>query len=279
MTSDSVVLDEQEDTRAEQLGDALKLLNEPVDDAEERLADAGDFVAVYHLLADWYDEPDLSQVRDAAVADSPLGEVAHWSRMRGDGSTDPPRNFSTHALNCMTCAYLDGILGISTWLNSSGCADCFRTAAGHRFGPSFEWDTDGPEVLDWFNPDARCIEPWQGPHTQVVPAGTLGAHQISDGHYICWTAALADGTHAMLTRTIYLATEDGRTFVGSDDYLLVVGDLDSPEDTKTASATVYREIESTNPAAEDLAAVAAELVPQLGEFAGTLPTAAPFLWE
>lgn len=256
-------------------------------DLERELGDAGDFVAQYGTLHDAFPDPDVLAHYHGQVPDQDhrAGDfVAHWSAARGEPHDRPADAYETHLPDCQACTYLEGVHGIRELLIRDGCGTCGRDHQFHDFGPQYDFHGEAPnwvKVLDWFNPHFWCHEPWQRAEPKAGLFHDLFPHQAGDGYVAIWSAPLADGSYAAITRAFYFA-EDG----GDDDRrvmlehaYLVCADPSKPWDTPTLEYNFSEEIDDEDDGAYDLK-VMAEVCddPARDEWATNMPDLPGFDW-
>lgn len=247
---------------------AIDELRQPNPDEEDRLTDAGVFVARFGPLGELFEEPGLSQLQfDAHQEDHTAWNlIGHWSVERNDGGTIP-EGFDAHQDDCHVCDYLEGVLGIVDIFQHEMCETCGLDLEFHDVAPDHNGD-----------PVAHCRSVWERREPLAAPAGDAAEYQIGDAFGARWTAPLTDGTFALVSRTYYLGQYEegqvhiqgvnpGEVFVERQDEYLVCTDLDDPGGTEINAEYRYEIVESDDPADEDPEALALEsFEPEPGEW-------------
>lgn len=186
---------------------------------------AGDFVAQYGILLDWFDGDELDAIRGSAwpARHSAAAMLAHWSAesdwvAAGDDRVDTEHAnaiFQGHVETCNVCAYLEAVHNLAAWLNedAKGCGRCGRGVSGHEFGP---WFPDGEGEPHWGQALNSCLEPWQRAEPAALECQDLYPYQVGEGYSAIWYAPLSDGRFAVTSRTFYV------TQTGDDDQSVVL---------------------------------------------------------
>lgn len=235
-------------------------------DTEQELWEAGEFVAIFGTLWDLFDVADQPSLHDMQHLDtddeSAWGLLGHWSIERGDGEQAQPTDFKEHLAQCRTCTYLEEVVAIVDGFNRGDCPECRGELGDHAVGP----DADG-------TPRAWCKETWQREQPLVGNGGDPGGdRQVSEAFDARWTAKLADGTIAMITRSWYVAEDDGENYIECQTEYLHCSDQRAPGDTEIHSDYLYEWVDADEPTA----VVARQLtedaeVPEPGEWGRHIP--------
>lgn len=239
---------------------------------------AADFVVQFGTLLDVIEsQARLYYYQNQSGGCAAWTFLTHWSYSRGDIERVNRHGFGEHMQTCPQCAYLEAVLGVSSSLDLTPCADCHRGGDSHVYSPS----TDEDGELDWFNVGVWCREPWERAEPLVFQAGQLADYQLGDACAARWVAPLVDDTFAVVTRTYFLGEEpELGVFLQRDVEYLVCTDPARPRATTIANSYASDAVEVDDPEKEDLAALA-ELSPSPapGEWTHHMPDSAGFLRE
>ena len=265
-----------------------------VTDIDYRLRFAGSWVVVHGTIYDHFTEPNLAAMQHCDDGNTAWSMVGHWSVQRGDGLEREPVSFLGHMDKCATCAYLEGILALSSELKEKkeGCETCGGDIDDHVFGPETEADPDDPEgeIVHWGKVTVSCEEPWTRLDSLLEEPGTIAPEQISEARTARWVAPLADGNYALAFSSYYVSSrpipEPGiapvlvpSRFLVRYDYYVVCSDPDNYKDTTVMDADEWVNVESDDPEGEDLVELVDDAELELGEFHDYLPEAAAFRWK
>jgi hypothetical protein len=237
-------------------------IDKPNYDPEEALLGAGKFVARFGSLGDVFDEGDMA--RNRRWTGPPCGFIllGHWSVQRNDPCDEPDVEFDVHAAGCGVCHFLESVRHLRAGFEDEMCHACGLDLDTHHVVP----DPFG-------NASTVCRSPWERQDPAVAPAGDVTEYQISDAFSARWTAALTDGTYALINRAYYVVQYDGKPveLERLDEYL-ICRDLADPGGTEINSEYVYVTLESDDPARVNTAWLA-ELAPDpaLDEWATHAP--------
>lgn len=231
-------------------------------DGDEELAAAGEWVARWGSLGDRYDGDNLTRIQFAARIPHALGQLGHWSVKRNDPEVEPPGDYEVHVRRCETCCYLEGVYGLYRMFEHELCHSCDLDLDGHDIGVM-------GGGLGTFH--ALCREPWtrEEPLALEVDATDLGAavpvgRRGVQAWSATWSAPLADGTTAVVTRAYYHSYDQGTRLIveRQDTYGIRAGDPWLINDQ-----CVYSEVESDDPAGENLQELAEQsFTPERGEW-------------
>jgi len=226
---------------------------------------AGNFVADYGCLGEWYSGADLAQVQlwtgDHRAA---WQMISHWSIQRGDPDVEPPRMFDDHMQYCDTCKYLETCYGLHDSFEDLYCEECGLDLDKHEitpdpFGLAHAWCGQ----VAWTRREPLV-------HGNNWPGGD---RQIEAGWDCQWWTKLSDGTFAVVTRYYYLCQEtddaDGHplddAYVEEQTEYLVCTDWREPGSTELNSDARYDEV--CNPPTMDTRELAlAAQAPETGEW-------------
>jgi hypothetical protein len=181
-------------------------------DPDTELLTAGNFVADYGSLGDWWhDGPALATVQQwTGSGRAAWALISHWSIQRGDPAVEPPVSYDEHEQTCPHCKYLEAAFGIHTMFEFEYCDECGLDIDKHEIAPDMlglahAWCC----AVTWTR-----REPWT--HGNNWCGGDV---QKEDGWDCAWWTQLSDGTFGVVTRYFYLATEmvDGEPI--GDDYI------------------------------------------------------------
>lgn len=266
---------------------------EDADDYDYRLRLAGDWVVVHGTIYNHYTEPNLAAMQHCDAGNTAWSMVGHWSVQRGDGLEREPASFAAHKKSCATCAYLEGILALSSYLVHNRCETCGSDDTyDHVFGPRVDDDPKDPEgeIVYWEDPQVWCEEPWTKLDSLVEEPKVLSDEQVSEARTARWVAPLVDGNYALVFSSYYISylpiaepglpvqLESGRWLVRYD-YFVVCRDPDNYKATRVMDAEVWANVDSEDPEGEDLAELVDEAELEHGEFHERLPAAAAFRWK
>jgi hypothetical protein len=233
----------------------------------QELAIAGEFVFRFGALGEIFDEPELTRAQFAGRQGGAWYLMGHWSVARKDPNTPPNKTIEElcHP-SCQVCSYLEKIHGLRAVFEYEYCGECGGDIDVHAV------------ALDPIGlPHAMCCGRWQRVDPAAAPAADVCAEQVSDAFNTRWYAPLADGTYAVVTRTYYVADRDGRAQLERDDRYQIVRDPGAPSDTEIESAGVRHQVDSDDPAGEDLEDLATNsFPPDPGEWQIHGPDSEPF---
>lgn len=242
-----------------------------VDDPDEELLTAANFAFRFGTFGDFAEEPQLTMLQMANVPPgAALGLLGHWSVQRNDptGGREPGRSFEVHAEGCHICDFLEDTLTDRGVFEFETCEECGGDIDAHAI-----------VILPIGKPGLMCVGQWTRVEPEVVNMGRVSHEtQVSDSAWATsWWAPLADGQFAVVTRTYFTSNDHGRfVLVRTDDYI-VCTDHDHPGDTETASQWGLSELDSDDPAFEDLHQLAVDSYPpDPGEWQQHCPESALF---
>jgi hypothetical protein len=230
---------------------------------------AGNFVADYGCLGQWYSGADLAQLQQwTGDQRAAWHMISHWSVQRGDPAVEPPRTFDGHMQYCDTCKYLETCYGLYDSFEYEYCEECGLDLDKHEitpdpFGLAHAWCGK----VTWTRQDPPTHgNNWVG-----------GDRQIEAGWDARWSTRLSDGSFALVTRYFYRAekADDGGTpneeYIEEATAYLVCTDLNDPGGTELNSEMVYSELDN-DPATTDLEQLArAAQEPETGEWPANAP--------
>jgi hypothetical protein len=243
------------DNNMDELNEDLKALTDDQEagDYDEELGTAANFLFRYGPLGSYLEEPDLSRVQFWPVAGTALYLIGHHSVTRND-PRGPGRDFPNHQESCQPCAALETTLAFRQEFEEELCAMCGGDVDAH-----------GIKITDESLVKLVCVGQWQRNEPDVTDVGNVSFDtQIGPSAYrAAWSAPLADGSFAVVTRTYWVGKNDRRDGIvlyRDDDYIVCTDPAD-PAGTKVFETWNLEEVESDDPQAEDLVELAQESFP------------------
>ncbi len=241
-------------------------------DRDAELRAAGNFVADYGALGDWYEGADLAKLQFwTGHHDAAWYMIGHWSVQRNDPEARPPASFDEHAAQCPTCKYLEAAYGLYLSFETQVCEECGLDLDKHEIVP----DALGLAYASCGTVDWTRREPIVHGNNWVG-----GDPQLEAGWDTSWWAPLSyddENLFAVVTRYYYLAQDtdgdgepQGDPYVEEQTEYLVCTDWRHPGDTELNSDTQYVKLD--DPATMDTRQLAMDAPePEAGEWPAYAP--------
>jgi hypothetical protein len=195
----------------------------------EELAEAANFVLEFGAPGDFAPgEAELSEIQ--TTQGLPPGAawslIGHWSMVRNDPISQPPRSFDVHTETCGVCRFLEEIRETREAFDTEICETCRGGIDAHGVG-----------LNEDDNPALYCVGQWERVEPEVVDMGRVSAEtQVSDNAYATsWWAPLADGSFAVVTRTYFVSNNAGNVVLTRTDDYIVCTDYSQPSATELKS--------------------------------------------
>jgi hypothetical protein len=242
--------------RREAALEAFRALTERPDptNTDEELLVAADFAFRHGSLGDHFDEPDLSRLQFAfGPAGSAFTLLGHWSVERNDPLDGGPADaFEEHTNRCSTCRFLE---------NARTMGDSFQYELCEVCGLDIDQHTIAGDPIG--NPSSFCLTPFEVEDGEPFENGVQNDQQYNDTAYgVRFRARIVgdEGLWAVVTRTYYvLDLERGMQLVRDDEYIACT-DPNRPGDTEVGSSGRVVDLDSDDPAGEDLVKLCNEAV-------------------